>query len=225
MTRPVRTEIEDVALKNSAQILKTIYGDFTWIEEITDCPDAAIKTNDGKIVGIEIIQIDDEKFLRHSNTWKKRTKSTKDIAETQTRLHLIPEEIGKRICIKKNNKLSQYKKRRAFDQFILILANENIQFISNNKNESLIEHFLYALEGSLIRHRLNFEKSIITNIYSGATILVTDGKTKTRLRPSGFNPSDWRNGNYYIDRVDLKFIADQSMTITINPNPENSMSA
>ncbi len=225
MTRPVRTEIENVAIKNSTQILKNIYGDFTWIEEITDSPDAAIKTNDGKIVGIEIVQIDNEEFLKHSNTWRKRTKTTKNIQSTQTRLHLIPEEIGKRICIKKNHKLSQYKKIRAFDQFIIILANENIQLTNNNENESIMEHFLYALEGSLIRNRLNFEKSIITNIHSGATTLVTDGKTKKRLRPAGFIPSDWRKGNHYIDRTDLKFIADQSMTITVNTNPEKSIPA
>ena len=223
MTRLVRTEIENLALKNSTQILENIYGNFTWIEEITDSPDAAIKTKDGKIVAIEIFQIDNEVFLKHSNTWRKRTRPTQKIQSTQTRLHLIPEEIGKRICIKKNHKLSRYKKTRAFDQFILILANENIQF--TNENESINEHFLYALEGSLIRNRLNFEKSIITNIHSGVTTLVTDGKTKTRLRPVGFNPSDWRNGNYFIDRTDLKFIANQSVKININTNPENSVPA
>ena len=67
MTSKAQRTDEINALRIAAPIFESIYGDHELIPEVIDKPDAALRTQDGKTIGIEIMCMDSNEYLHYTN--------------------------------------------------------------------------------------------------------------------------------------------------------------
>jgi hypothetical protein len=231
MTRAKRTSNEQYSLDVAKPLLKEIYGDFEFNNDVNDKPDAEIILNNGKVIGIEIVQLDNREYLYHTNKrikqFSNEAKNTSDnyFKEATIRVKFFPELIAERVCINKNPKYKNYQKNGKYEEVILLMSSEIIDLNDYPKTNFYSDHMMYALEKQLKLKNIFYDKTILVSLLSSKSTLVSQKGKNIRMRQSNFNSSDWRKGNHYVDLSRAIIKANESMTVELNFQLTKSMPA
>lgn len=231
MTRAQRTPNEQQSLDVATPLLKEIYGEFEFNDGVNDKPDAEIILNNGRLIGIEIVQLDNREYLYHIN---KRLKKFQDEArstnesyfkESSLRVHFFPELIAERVCINKNPKFKNYQKNGRYKEIILVMSSEIIDLNDYPQTNFYSDHMMYALEKQLNSKNIFYDRTLVVSLLSSKSTLVSQKGKNIRIRQPNFNPADWRNGNHYVDLSRGIIKANEPMTIEFNNQSIKSMPA
>lgn len=226
-TKNSRRPHEQVILESAQKIFEDAFGAFHLLNHVYDSPDAAIISETGESIGIEITTLDDQTYFKHQNSEEKKMRRKFQSKEFNhengrhfsTRYHILPDQLAKGICLRKNIKISAYRKNNAFNEYALLLHTRIIDFQDHPQSTFLRSHFLYALECGLRRHHLQYDHAFLIHEYSKQGALVFNKKKKIHTRPLNFLAHDWRRGSYYIDETRGIFESNKSFNFSIEPNP------
>jgi hypothetical protein len=206
MSRKSRRVDEVLALEAAHQTLEKIFGHYMLDDEVWDSPDAALITDAGKKIGIEITCMDSKNYLKYSNTeLSKLNRNSKPQensylkGETKTvRIELFPHLTAQNLALKKNPKFEKYKNSsHQFDEVILLL---HTQLSSITDASSFpIEHYLFSIEAGLRANNLKFDRVILVGLRNLFSREIFQQTKNLFTCPSDYNPMDWITGNHYID--------------------------
>ena len=196
--------VNEVRAMSIAQpILEKIYGKYQLA--MADKPDARIYMETGESVGIEIMCLDSEEYLKYTNTElnkvKKKLSQNTDSHEYEsiglTRVRLYPSNTGLIITNKKNKKYDLYLDNEFNFHEMILLIHTNL--ISNHA-EFPLDSYLYVLEKSFRGNGLSFDRVLLVNLQSSFCHEVFRKNKKILKKPNDFNYLDWQYGRHYIDQ-------------------------
>lgn len=205
MTSKNRKKNEELALEAAQTKFESMYGSYELMSEVCDRPDAGLETQGGKKIAVEITNLDQEKYLKHSKTNLKKLKNkipegtTENIVEDigVSRITLIPSETAKKLA-EKNGKINSYKRADIdFEKFVLLVHTDHVHFSPSNIQAKY--GYLYTLEKCLKKEALQFDSLILVHLPSKEAIEVYRKGVNIFTRPKGYRALDWVQGNHFID--------------------------
>ncbi|MEW9274995.1 hypothetical protein [Gluconobacter oxydans] len=146
--RPTQQELELSFLERAKPLLRDIYGDIEFISEQTDKPDAAFWTAEGRLVGIEIVEVDDKGIKEYFG-------KTRDVQST------INDQMSK---IQKGEKINErpLKKIKVEQKNDLIFNNAKNKYTDYDRHMETLKN-LYAKEGQEVELILLAHSDYVSN--------------------------------------------------------------